>query len=97
MGSRISLLGNKPTPEQVSWFSAEQNVSWQTPPTYLTHTADDGIVSVQNSIVMYQALIKEKIKAELHLFPEGNHGFIQRLPVAEWIDPMLLFIKKCGF
>lgn len=97
MGSRINLLGDKPTAEQVSWFSAEQNVSWQTPPTYLTHTADDGVVSVQNSIVMYQALIKEKIKAELHLYPEGNHGFIQRLPVSEWIDPMLLFIKKCGF
>jgi acetyl esterase/lipase len=97
MGSRINLLGEKPTAEQVKWFSPEQNISWQTPPTYLTHTADDGIVSVQNSIVMYQALIKEKIKAELHLYPEGNHGFIQRLPVAEWIDPMILFIKKCGF
>jgi acetyl esterase/lipase len=96
-GSRINLLGSKPTPEQVSWFSPEQNINWQTPPTYLTHTADDGIVKVENSIVMYQALIKEKIKAELHLFPEGNHGFIQRLPVAEWLDPMMLFIKKCGF
>jgi acetyl esterase/lipase len=97
MGSKINLLGEKPTDEQVSWFSPEQNISWQTPPTYLTHTADDRTVSVQNSIVMYQALIKERIKSELHLFPEGNHGFIQRLPVNEWIDPMLLFIKKCGF
>lgn len=97
MGSRINLLGEKPTSEQVSWFSPEQNVSWQTPPTYLTHTADDQIVKVENSIVMYQALIKEKIKAELHLYPEGNHGFIQRLPINEWIDPMMLFIKKCGF
>jgi acetyl esterase/lipase len=96
-GSRYNLLGENPTPEKVSWFSAEQNVSWQTPPTYLSHTADDGIVKVENSIVMYQALIKEKIKAELHLFPEGNHGFIQRLPVNEWIDPMMVFIKKCGF
>lgn len=97
MGGRISLLGNNPTPEQVSWFSPEQNVSWQTPPTYLTHATDDGIVSVQNSVMMYQALAKEKVKAELHIYPEGNHGFTQRLPVAEWIEPMLLFIKKCGF
>lgn len=97
MGGRINLLGDKPTREQVSWFSPEQNVSWQTPPTYLTHTTDDGTVSVQNSVVMYQALAKEKIKTELHIYPEGNHGFIQRLPIAEWIDPMLLFIKKCGF
>lgn len=96
-GSKYNLLGEKPTSEQVSWFSPEQNISWQTPPTYLTHTADDGIVSVQNSIVMYQALIKEKIKSELHLYPEGNHGFIQRLSINEWIDPMLLFIKKQGF
>jgi acetyl esterase/lipase len=96
-GSRYNLLGEKPTPEQINWFSPDQNVNWQTPPTYLTHTADDGIVKVENSIVMYQALIKEKIKAELHLYPEGNHGFIQRLPVSEWLDPMMLFIKKCGF
>jgi acetyl esterase/lipase len=96
-GSKYNLLGEKPTVERVSWFSPEQNVSWQTPPTYLTHAADDGMVKVENSIVMYQALIKEKVKAELHLFPEGDHGFIQGLPVNEWIDPMLLFIKKCGF
>jgi acetyl esterase/lipase len=96
-GSRYNLLGEKPAAEQISWFSPEQNISWQTPPTYLTHTADDGIVKVENSIVMYQALIKEKVKAELHLYPTGDHGFIQRLPVNEWIDPMLLFIKKCGF
>lgn len=97
MESKMNLLGSKPTQEQITWFSAEQNVSWQTPPTYLTHTADDWIVNVQNSITMYQALIKENIKTELHLYPEGNHGFIQRRPVAEWIDPMMLFIKKCGF
>jgi dipeptidyl aminopeptidase/acylaminoacyl peptidase len=68
-----------------------------TPPTYLTHTSDDAVVSVDNSINFYKALAKEKIKTELHIYPEGNHGFTQRLPVEQWLSPMLAFIKNSGF
>jgi acetyl esterase/lipase len=96
-GSRQNLLGSNPSDSLVMAFSAEQLVTATTPPTYLTHTADDQIVSVQNSITMYQALIAKSVDAELHLYPKGDHGFIQRLPVSEWLDPVLLFMKKQGF
>jgi acetyl esterase/lipase len=96
-GSREYLLGTNPSDSLVNAFSAEMLVTAKTPPVYLTHTADDSIVSVKNSIAMYQALISKSVDAELHLYPKGDHGFIQRLPVNEWIDPMLLFMKKCGF
>jgi acetyl esterase/lipase len=96
-GSRMNLLGNAPTDSLVKAYSAEEQVTVNTPPTYITHTADDDVVSVQNSIVMYQALVKNYVDAELHLFPRGNHGFIQRLPVSEWLEPVLLFMKKQGF
>lgn len=97
MGSRISLLGMEPSKEKVELFSNELHVTKETPPTYLTHTGDDGLVDVNNSIVFYQALQKNGVDAELHLFPKGNHGFTQRLPVNVWLDPMLGFLERQGF
>ena len=97
MGSKINLLGMEPSKEKVDLFSNELQVTKETPPTYLTHCGDDFIVSVNNSIVFYQALQKNGVDAELHLFPKGNHGFTERLPVSEWMDPMLGFMKKEGF
>nr|WP_233173974.1 alpha/beta hydrolase [Pedobacter sp. ASV19] len=97
MGSKINLLGMEPSKEKVDLFSNELQVTKETPPTYLTHCGDDSIVDVNNSIVFYQALQKNGVDAELHLFPKGNHGFTQRLPVSEWLDPMLGFMKREGF
>jgi acetyl esterase/lipase len=97
MGSKISLLGMEPSKEKVNLFSNELQVTKDTPPTYLTHTGDDSIVDVNNSIVFYEALQRNKVDAELHLFPKGDHGFTQRLPVSEWMDSMLAFLKREGF
>jgi len=97
MGSKINLLGMEPSKEKVDLFSNELQVTKETPPTYLTHCGDDQVVDVNNSIVFYQALQKNGVDAELHLFPKGNHGFTQRLPVSEWLDPMLGFMKREGF
>lgn len=97
IGSRISLLGMEPSEERVKLFSNEFQVSKDTPPAYLTHAGDDGLVDVNNSIVFYQALQKKGVDAELHLFPRGNHGFTQRLPEKEWMEPMLDFLRREGF
>lgn len=97
MESKISLLGMEPSKERVELFSNELQVTKETPPTYLTHTGDDRVVDVNNSIVFYEALQRNGIDAELHLFPKGNHGFTQRLPVTEWMEPMLSFLKREGF
>ncbi|MDR6786458.1 acetyl esterase/lipase [Pedobacter africanus] len=97
IGSKISLLGMEPSKEEVELFSNELQVTKVTPPTYLTHAGDDRLVDVNNSIVFYQALQKNGVDAELHLFPKGNHGFTQRLPVNVWLDPMLGFLERQGF
>lgn len=97
LGSKISLLGMEPSKEKTELFSNELQVTKETPPTYLTHCGDDQVVDVKNSIVFYQALQKNRVDAELHLFPKGNHGFTQRLPVNQWLEPMLEFLKREGF
>lgn len=93
-GSRTSLLGKNPSPGKVKNFSNEEQVTLQTPPTYLTHTGDDDVVIVENSILFYQALQRSRIKAEMHLFSTGNHGFTVGLPKKEWLEPILLWMTK---
>lgn len=96
-GSRSNLIGPDPSPEKVAFFSNEEWVNNNTPPAYITHCNDDAVVSVNNSIAFYQAMQKGGIPAELHLYPTGNHGFTQRLPVYEWLDPMLWWMKRGGW
>lgn len=96
-GSMTNLLGSNPTEEKIKFFSSEENITPQTPPTYITHTGDDNIVDVENSVQMYRWLQMEGVDAELHIYPKGNHGFTLRQPVNEWLDPMLSFLKREGF
>ena len=73
--SRTNLLGPNPSGEEVRQYSAELQVSAQTPPTFLVHAQDDKTVPVNNSIVFYQACLRHGVPAELHLYPKGGHGF----------------------
>lgn len=56
-------------------YSPHLNVGAQTPPTMLVHAADDTSVPVENSLLMYDALRKAKVRSELHVFDSGGHGF----------------------
>jgi acetyl esterase/lipase len=56
-------------------YSPHLNVSAQTPPTLLIHAADDGSVPVENSLLMYRALLGAGVRSELHIFDRGGHGF----------------------
>ena len=74
-GSHDNLLGLTPNPEQVRYFSNELNVTPNTPPTMLVHAEDDNVVNVKNSLYYYEALLKNKVPAELIIYPKGGHGF----------------------
>ncbi|MBI1342274.1 MAG: prolyl oligopeptidase family serine peptidase [Terrimonas sp.] len=75
MGSRYNLIGKAADQDQVQFFSNELRVSAKTPPSFLVHAGDDGTVPVENSIRYYQACIRNKVPAELHIYPHGGHGF----------------------
>ena len=74
-GSRDNLLGKKAAAAKLNFFSSDMQVTAQTPPTFLVHASDDKSVPVENSIRFYQALIKNKVNAELHIYQNGGHGF----------------------
>ena len=72
-GSVVSLLGDR-IGELREAMALESRVTENTPPMFLWHTAADGGVPVENSLMMAEALSAKKIPFELHVFPSGNHG-----------------------
>ncbi len=74
-GTRDNLLGKYKDDENfIKKYSLENNVSSDTPPTFIMHTAEDGAVPVKNSLLFASALSEKKIPYELHIFPFGGHG-----------------------
>ncbi|MEO8375402.1 MAG: prolyl oligopeptidase family serine peptidase [Sphingomonas bacterium] len=76
------LLGADAPVAQRTVYSVDKRVTAETPPIFLVHTSDDGLVPVANALALYQAMLDAKRPAELHVFDEGGHGFGARLPRA---------------
>src|SRR5215203_270265 len=74
-GSRNNLVGATASKEKFDFYSNELQVTPTTPPAFLIHASDDATVPVENSIRFYQACIKNKVPAEMHIYPKGGHGF----------------------
>lgn len=69
------LLGKNPDATLRDSLSTYNRVNAKTPPTFIVFASDDKGVPPQNGIVFYQSLLKHKIKANLHIFDHGGHGF----------------------
>ncbi len=95
-GSKRNLLGDNPSPELVQNLSNELQVTRQTPPTFLWHTAEDTVVPVENSLMFAEALRKAGVSFDLHIYEKGRHG----LGLANghpWTHDCLFFLKQHGF
>ncbi len=79
MGSRQNLIGKNPSEALIKEFSNELHVTKNTPLTFLVLAGDDHGVNPENSIKYYEALLKNKVPAEMHIFQNGGHGFGTRL------------------
>lgn len=100
MGSRISLIGNAPDSATVKRFSNEIQVTKDTPPAFLVHSADDKAVPVMNSIKYFEALQQHQVPAELHIYQRGGHGYgVGEKDSAEsaWPEACLNWMKAGGW
>jgi len=78
-------------------------VTSKTPPTFLAQTEDDN-VRVECSLFYYLALKNAKVPAEMHLYPNGGHGYglrpsdklISTWPkrAADWLRSLGLLERK---
>ncbi len=73
-GSQRNLLGAEPDPMLLAQLSNEEQVTKETPPTFLWHTWEDEGVVPLNSILFYAAMVKNHVPGELHVFEKGEHG-----------------------
>jgi acetyl esterase/lipase len=73
-GSRTNLLGDDAPLELVQDMSAHNRVSEATPPTFIFHTANDGAVPVQNSLLFATAMAQHHRPFKLFVLPGGPHG-----------------------
>ena len=96
-GSLKNLIGDPANPELVQRFSNELQVTTNTPATFLVHAQDDKAVPLENSLLYYQALHAKGVKASLHIYPTGGHGFAFGLgkgAVEGWREVLLDWIKE---
>lgn len=102
-GSRRNLLGDNPSPELIKLLSNELQVTKDTPPTFLFHTAEDTAVPVENSLMFADALAKNRVPFSLHVYPKGPHGIGLGTPNWDpssrhpWVTECALWLKGLGF
>lgn len=69
------FLGTDRTPAEVERYSAENMVDPTIPPTLLLLSDDDYTATVLNSTIYYKALKRHGVKATMHVYPSGGHGW----------------------
>jgi acetyl esterase/lipase len=98
-GSRNNLLGKNPSPKEVKNFSNELQVTKNTPPTFIVLANDDKGVNPENSIKYYEALLKNHVPAEMHIYQNGGHGFGTHILEKNdnWMDVLRIWMQYNGF
>ena len=60
--------------EDIKYFSIENRITPDFPPSFVWHTATDNAVPVMNSLLLCEQFAKNGVRFELHVYPEGPHG-----------------------
>lgn len=97
-GSRSNLLGSDASEALAESLSVEKHVTAETPPAFLLHTNEDRAVAAENSLMLFAALRKAGVPAELHIYREGPHGVgLNRHPATVgWPDQAKLWMARLG-
>ena len=71
-----------------------------TPPVFLAHGGDDIISPPEHSVLMYLALKRAGVPAELHIYATATHGFGIRQsdhPYSTWTESCANWLRHQGF
>ena len=110
MGSFFNLLRSQtPDAAALERFSLEKHVGAHTSPAFIMHTYDDGLVPVENSLLMAQAYAQAHRPFEMHIYPHGPHGIALANKVtwcgnpdmvcpaaARWVSDSVEWMKTVG-
>jgi len=73
-GSKVALLGAKPSAADIALASSELQVTATTPPTFLGVSNNDTAVKPENTQRFADALQAKGIAHQLHRYQDGAHG-----------------------
>ena len=71
-----------------------------TPPVFLVHGGDDIVSPPENSVLMYLALKRAGVSAELHVYANTTHDFGVRTnerPYSKWTVSCADWLRDSGF
>jgi acetyl esterase/lipase len=86
--------------DSVQAYSVQLHVTHNAPPTFLAQAKDDPIANIGNSLIMADALKKNGVETELHVFEKGGHGWGMGTPgseVAVWPSLFAAWARRNGF
>ncbi len=94
--SRRRLLGLFSGKPEQNAASVERRVTSEYPPTFLWHNRDDQSVDCRNSEKMAEALRKNGVRCELHLYETGGHGIglAEGKDAQGWFDLAFTFLQS---
>ncbi|MBQ4436551.1 MAG: alpha/beta hydrolase [Clostridia bacterium] len=99
-GSRDNLLGMNASAELAAKWSVERHIKPDACPAFIWHTADDGAVPIQNSLMLAAALAEQKVPFSLHIWPHGSHGLglaENTEDIRRWPDLMIEWLRAQGY
>jgi acetyl esterase/lipase len=101
-GSRENLLGKHPSGKLVKLLSNELQVKTNTPPCFIWCTYEDKTVPMENSLMFAEALRKNRVPFDLHIYQKGGHGMglKDKPPFAHphpWAADCLFWLKAQNF
>jgi acetyl esterase/lipase len=98
-GTHDNLLGDAPSEAAVKLYSAEEQVTSRTPPTFIAVASDDDVVPVENSILFANALKAAHVPCELVIYEHGGHGFgmgVKGKDSAQWPEAFEVWAGRQG-
>lgn len=99
-GSRHNLIGPRPTEDMKEFMSLHKQVNSETPEAFIWHTSSDNAVPVANSLLYAEALSRENINFEMHIYPLGEHG-LGLAPnndyVSKWSNDLVAWLTLKGW
>ncbi|MBT2563135.1 alpha/beta hydrolase [Pedobacter sp. ISL-68] len=98
-GTKKNLIGLDAAEKIKQYFSADLRVNAETPKCFVFQAQDDPVVSVQHSLIFYEALVRNKVPAQLHIYQNGGHGFglHNKTTTLNWFDEALLWLTNNNY
>ncbi len=87
-------------PKDKDQISADLTIPARTPPVFLVHGGADTVSPPDHSVIMYLALQRAGVAAELHIYADTAHDFGVRSshrPFATWTDSCARWMRSEGF